>query len=210
LSRTRIKFCGLTRAADVDAAVDLGVDAVGFVLVPGSPRYVDLEAAAALRSRLPPFVVAVALFRDPDASTVKAALDRLRPDVLQFHGDEDGAFAASFGCRYLAVVGMGSPDADIEATLQRHPQAVGVLLDAHQRGTMGGQGRSFDWLRIPRNLSKPMILAGGLRTDNVAEAVARVRPYAVDVSSGIEISPGVKDSAKMKAFIKEVQRGERG
>jgi phosphoribosylanthranilate isomerase len=194
----------------VDAAVELGADAVGFVLVPGSPRRIDLATAAALRRRLPPFMVAVALFRNADPALVQEAIRRMQPELLQFHGDETADYAESFRHRYLAVVPMGTADVDVAATLARHPRATGVLFDAHVRGGMGGQGTAFDWSRIPRGLGRPVILAGGLSVENVAEAVRRVRPYAVDVSSGIEAVPGIKDYAKMKAFIEEVQRGERG
>ncbi len=210
MSSTRIKFCGLTRPQDVDAAVDLGADAVGFVLVPGSPRQIDIATAAELRRRLPPFVVAVTLFRNAEPAVVREAIERVQPDLLQFHGDETAVYAESFQRRYLAVVAMGAAEVDIPAALSRHPRAVGILFDAHARGGMGGQGQAFDWSRIPRSIGRPLVLAGGLSTKNVAEAVRKVRPYAVDVSSGIESAAGIKDSGKMKAFIDEVQRGECG
>jgi phosphoribosylanthranilate isomerase len=216
VTRTRIKFCGMTRAEDVDAAVALGADAIGLVLVPGSPRHLDVEAAAALRRRLSPFVSAVLLLRDAEAAFVHAAVARIRPDLLQFHGGETGAYCTQFGRPYLAAVAMGHADdaggsgADAAARAAEHPHAVGILLDSHVPGGMGGQGRPFDWTRIPARFDRPLILAGGLDPGNVGAAVATVRPYAVDVSSGIEASPGIKDCAKMQAFIDGVRRGECG
>jgi phosphoribosylanthranilate isomerase len=210
LTRTRIKFCGLTRAEDVDLAVALGVDAVGFVLVAGSPRHLDLDEAAALRRRLSPFVTSVVLLRDADAAFVREAIARVQPDLLQFHGREADAFCAQFDRPYLTAIAMGDAGADIAALSAEHPRAVGILFDSHVPGGMGGQGKTFDWSRIPTGLARPLILAGGLNADNVSSAVASVRPYAVDVSSGIESSPGIKDYAKMQAFIDGVRRGECG
>lgn len=221
---TRIKFCGLTRAEDVDAAVQLGADALGFVLVPDSRRALSLEAAAALRARVPASARAVLLFRDASAEFVQAAIAALRPDLLQFHGREGAAFCAAFALPYIFALPMGADEAAdgaapaatapdgaalVQSALAQHPQAAGILLDAHAPGGLGGQGICFDWSRVPRRCARPLILAGGLHSGNVAEAVRRVRPYAVDVSSGIEQSPGVKDYAKMQSFIEEVRRGER-
>ena len=210
MSRTRIKFCGLTRAEDVDAAVELGVDAIGLVLVPGSRREVDLAAATRLRARIPATVVTVLLFQDASADRVRKAIETVKPDLLQFHGSESAEFCEPFGLPYLFAVAMGSESADVAATARRHPRAAGILLDSHRKGGMGGQGAVFDWSAIPGSLQRPLVLAGGLNADNVGAAVSRIRPYAVDVSSGIESAPGIKDYAKMQAFIEEVRRVERG
>jgi phosphoribosylanthranilate isomerase len=210
LSQTRIKFCGLTRVEDVDAAVELGVDAIGFVLVPGSRRELKAEAAAALRTRVSPFVSTVLLFRDAPADFVRDCVAHLQPDLLQFHGSETADYCASFARPYLFAVAMGDSAVNVPSEVARHPAAAGVLLDSHGKGTMGGQGIAFDWATIPASVRLPLVLAGGLQPANVAEAVRRVRPYAVDVSTGIESSPGIKDYVKMQTFIDEVRRGERG
>jgi phosphoribosylanthranilate isomerase len=210
LSYTRIKFCGLTRSEDVDAAVGLGVDAVGFVLVPGSRREVDADQASMLRARVAPTVKVVLLFCDADADRVRACVQRLHPDLLQFHGSETAGFCEQFGVPYLFAIPMGDQDADVAVEVQRHPGATAVLLDSHAKGGMGGQGVPFDWSAIPATSIRPLVLAGGLNAGNVAEAVRQVRPYAVDVSTGIESSPGVKDYAKMQAFIEEVRRVDCG
>lgn len=204
--RTRIKFCGITRAGDAEAAVALGVDALGFVLVPASRRFLAPARARAIRRRLPPFVSAVALFRDADSASVQDAIDALAPDLLQFHGREDAAFCASFGLPYLKAVPMaGRPDLAREA--RRHRRAAALLLDGHGEGEMGGSGRAFAWRRVPR-LPLPIVLAGGLTPANVGAAIGTMRPFAVDVSSGIEARPGVKDPRRMKAFVAAVRRAE--
>ena len=205
IRRTRIKFCGMTRPADADAAVRLGVDAIGLVLAPASQRFIRLEEAAIIRRRLPPFVQAVALFRNAVADEVKRALDELQPDLLQFHGDESPSFCASFGRPYLRAVPM-KHGADLADWERRFAGAAALLLDAHGAGEQGGQGRAFDWSTI--RSSRPYVLAGGLTAENVAQAVRQVRPYAVDVSSGIERSPGLKDEAKMQRFIEEVRNAD--
>lgn len=210
MSQTRIKFCGLTRAGDVDAAIELGVDAVGFVLVPGSKRQVERSLASTLRAHVPATVSTVLLFKDASADQVRDAIAALHPDLLQFHGSESPEFCAQFGLPYLVALAMGEGTGDLAAEAQRYPRAAGILLDSHARGGMGGQGVTFDWSLIPRSLGRPLVLAGGLHPGNVAEAVGRIHPYAVDVSSGIESAPGQKDYAKMQAFIEEVRRVERG
>ena len=203
--RTRVKFCGITRPADADAAVRLGVDAVGLVLAAGSPRFIELPQAAMIRRRLPPFVQAVALFRNATAEAVKRALEQLQPDLLQFHGEESPEFCASFGRAYLRAVPMKG-GVDLGQWEQRFASATALLLDAHAPGEPGGQGKAFDWSAI--RASRPFVLAGGLTPDNVAQAVRGARPYAVDVSSGIESSPGIKDQAKMQQFIEEVRKAD--
>lgn len=204
-ARTRVKFCGITREADAEAAVRLGVDALGLVLAPGSPRFIDLKRAAIIRRRLPPFVQAVALFRNAAEGEVRRALEALQPDLLQFHGEEAVEFCESFSRPYLRAVPMkrGGELADWE---RRFASAAALLLDAHGAGEPGGQGLAFDWSAI--RAGRPFVLAGGLDPRNVATAVRQVRPYAVDVSSGIESAPGVKDEAKMRRFIEEVRKAD--
>jgi phosphoribosylanthranilate isomerase len=203
--RARIKFCGVTRPADAEAAVALGVDAIGLVLAPDSPRFLHLRQAAIIRRRLPPFVQAVALFRNASADEVRRALDELQPDLLQFHGDEGPEHCASFGRPYLRAVPMRD-GADLAGWERRFAGAAALLLDAHGAGEAGGRGRAFDWRTI--RASRPYVLAGGLTPENVGAAVRAVRPYAVDVSSGIEQAPGVKDAAKMRRFIEEVRNAD--
>jgi phosphoribosylanthranilate isomerase len=203
--RTRVKFCGVTRPADAEAAVRLGADAIGLVLAPGSPRFIEAAQAAIIRRRLPPFVQAVALFRNAGADVVRRALDEVQPDLLQFHGDEAPAFCASFGRPYLRAVPMRD-GADLADWERRFAGAAALLLDAHGPGQAGGQGRAFDWSGI--RASRPFVLAGGLDAGNVAAAIHAARPYAVDVSSGIEQAPGVKDESKMRRFIEAVRNAD--
>ena len=204
MSRTRIKFCGLTRLDDVRAAVELGVDAIGFVLTKKSRRFVDPAHARTLRDALPPFVSAVALFMDDDAAWVEHVIATLRPDLLQFHGAEPASVAESFDRPYIKAVPMASV-VDVAAFAASHPHASGFLLDSHALGAAGGSGEAFDWTRAPRNFARPLVLAGGLDAGNVVQAIAIAKPYAVDVSSGIESAPGVKDVAKMHAFVDAVR-----
>ncbi len=212
--RTRIKFCGMTRAGDVRLAGELGVDAVGFVFAPRSRRLVDAEQAAAMLEALAPMVDAVALFMDNPADEVREVISRVRPALLQFHGDEDETFCRSFGLRYLKAVPMGGNA--MHDALQLHarwPSAAGFLLDGHAPGEEGGSGLAFDWTRLPRGITKPYFVAGGLTPDNVHEAVVSTRPWGVDVSSGIEAVdgvPGAKDGARMRRFVEEVRRADCG
>ena len=203
--RTRVKFCGMTRPQDVEAAVQLGVDAVGLILVPGTPRFIDVPQAAIIRRRLPPFVQAVALFRNAPAGDVDRAIGELQPDLLQFHGEETPEFCERFDWPYLRAVPM-MQGADLADWERRFAGATALLLDAHGTGEQGGSGRTFDWTAI--RASRPFVLAGGLTSDNVGAAVRTARPYAVDVSSGVEQSPGVKDVAKMRRFIEEVRKAD--
>lgn len=208
MTRTRIKFCGLTRIEDVRVAVGLGVDAVGFVLTRKSRRFVEPEQARVLRDALPPFVAAVALLMDDSAEWVDDVMARVRPDLLQFHGEETAQFASRYARPYLKAVPMASI-ADVAAYSSRHPHASGFLLDSHATGTAGGTGGTFDWARAPRDFGRPLVLAGGLDAANVAHAIALARPHAVDVSSGIEVAPGIKDAAKMRAFVDAVRAADR-
>lgn len=210
MSRTRIKFCGIRRARDAECAVALGVDAIGFVLVPGSPRHLAAEAAAAIRRKLPAFVSAVALFKDADSASVQYAIDTLRPDLLQFHGSEDADYCASFGLPYLKAVAVSEAGV-YRREARQHRAAAGLLLDSHIRGGMGGRGETFDWKRaaaVVAGARLPLILAGGLTPSNVAKGIAALKPYAVDVSSGIETRPGIKDPEQMQAFVRAVRRAD--
>lgn len=200
MSRTRIKFCGLTREEDVAAACALGVDAMGFVLTQRSRRHVDLDRAVALRRGVAPFVSVVALMMDDTPAYVEEIIFRLMPDLLQFHGNEVPAYCESFGRPYLKAVPMGSVE-DVAGYVDGYRGAAGFLLDSHVLGGEGGSGQRFDWSRMPRDIERPLILAGGLDPANVADAVRFARPWAVDVSSGIESAPGLKDFEKMKLFV---------
>jgi len=210
MSRTRIKICGLTRPEDVIAAVEAGVDAVGFVFYPPSPRNVTFDQAAELASLLPPFVTAVGLFVDPQAEFVAEALRRVPLQCLQFHGDESDAQCAA------AVSGSDRPwikavrmrlGIDLIEFSASHPGACGLLLDAFVEG-YGGGGKTFDWSLIPPGIGRPMVLSGGLDPGNVGEAVRRLRPWAVDVSSGVEVTKGIKDAAKIAAFVAGVRNAD--
>lgn len=207
MSRTRIKFCGMTRAEDVAAAVALGVDAIGLILVPASPRALSLSQAVALRATLPPFVASVALSLDADPADVQRSVATLRPTFWQFHGSEAAKDCDRIGLPYLKAVPMAQPE-DAEAFAARYRAASGFVLDSHAAGGQGGSGQRFDWSRIPADLGRPLVLAGGLTPDNVFDAVCTVRPYAVDVSSGIESAPGRKDVERMRAFVAEVRRAD--
>lgn len=204
--RTRIKFCGLRREADIDAAVALGVDALGLILVPGTPRAVDVATAQRLRARVPPFISVVALVMDAPLTALSGILQRVKPDIVQFHGSEDPADCERHG-RYLKAIPMGDPEAGL-AMLAAHPRAAGYVFDAHAVGAAGGAGKVFDWARIPATVAGRVILAGGLAPHNVGDAVRRVRPFAVDVSSGIEDAPGEKSPDKMLAFVRAVREAD--
>lgn len=204
--QTRIKFCGMTRLQDVQAAIDLGVDALGFVFVKKSPRCLDISKAQQLLEVIPPSINKVALFMNPEASDVHEALESLSLDYLQFHGQEDDKFCNQFNWPYLKAIPMGS-HVSIPEFYKQFPSATAFLLDSHTAGEMGGSGESFAWKPLPSDLEKPVILAGGLTPENVAHAIRIVQPYGVDVSSGIEASKGIKDPVKMKKFVKEVKNG---
>jgi phosphoribosylanthranilate isomerase len=200
---TRAKICGITRIEDGLEAARLGADAIGLVFYPPSPRHVTVERAASIAAALPPFVSTVGLFVNPDAQQVEAVLRELRLDMLQFHGDEAPAFCARFGVPWLKAVRV-KPGVDLVQYAIRYQGAKGLLLDAYVEGTAGGTGQSFDWALIPSGLPLPVILSGGLDPDNVEAAIARVKPWAVDVSSGVEASKGIKDAAKIAAFMRGV------
>lgn len=207
--RTRIKFCGITRADDARLAADLGVDAIGLVFTRKSQRFVGIGPARTIRRMLMPFVTLVALFMDDEPGWIEEVIATVQPDLLQFHGSEAAGLAASFARPYIKAVPMASV-ADVAAYAAHHCDAVGLLFDSHAVGTPGGRGEVFDWSRIPRTLARPIVLAGGLDADNVAQAIARVRPYAVDVSSGIESAPGIKHAEKMRRFVEAVRAANEG
>ena len=206
--RTRIKICGITRIEDALLACELGVDAIGLVMTPSSPRCVSIERARAIRDSLPPFVSAVVLSHDLSAGHVSRIVEAVRPDMIQFHGREDAAFCESFGVRYIKAIGMAG-EVDVRAMAAAHPHACGFVLDGHAPGAQGGQGKVFDWSRIPHGLDQSIILAGGLNADNVARAIREVRPWAVDVASGVESAPGVKDESKLRAFVAAAASADR-
>lgn len=203
MPRIRVKICGVTRVEDALLACELGADAIGLVMTPASPRCVSLETARTIRHALPSFVSAVVLTHDLPFDRVRKIVADVQPDMIQFHGTEDAGFCESFGLRYTRAIGMAG-GLDVRATVNAHPRALGFVLDNHAPGGQGGQGRTFDWSRIPRDLGRPVILAGGLNADNVAAGIRAVRPWAVDLASGVESAPGIKDEAKLRAFFAAV------
>ena len=207
--RTRIKFCGITRLADAAAAIDLGVDAIGLILVPGSPRELNLQQARLIRKSLPPLVTAVVLLRNPVAALVHQVVQELQPDLLQFHGEESAEFCDRFGLRYVKAIAMRDARQPVGELIRPYAGAAALLFDGHQAGALGGQGASFDWNLIRDVSTQPLIVAGGLSADNVGDAIRIAQPFAVDVSSGIESAPGRKDSGKMADFVSAVARADR-
>jgi phosphoribosylanthranilate isomerase len=201
---TRIKICGITRVEDALAAAHSGADAIGLVFHERSPRHVSIAQAKQLADALPPFVFAVGLFVNAEAAFVHAVLASVPLDILQFHGDEPAEFCAQFAKPYLKAIRVKA-GVDLLQCAARFHTAKGLLLDAHVEGIAGGTGATFDWALIPKQLPLPVILSGGLNVGNVAAAIKQVRPYAVDVSSGVEASKGIKDAAKIAAFINEVK-----
>ena len=197
---TRVKICGITNLEDARAACDAGADALGFVFYGPSPRNVEVETAKTILAQLPPFITAVGLFVNPDEQFLGTALEQLSLDLLQFHGDEPEAECVRWGKPYLKAVRM-KEGIDLAEQCQTYHSSRGILLDTFVAGTPGGTGQAFDWQIIPPDLSKPIVLAGGLDPSNVAEAVRQVKPWAVDVSGGVEASKGKKDHALIKAFI---------
>ena len=201
--RTRIKICGLTRESDVDQAVEAGADAIGLVLYARSPRHVGAERAGQLARRLPPFVTPVLLFVNATPEEIAAGVAAVPNALLQFHGDELPEDCAAPGRPYLRAARM-APGVDLLDLASRHPGAAGLLLDAHVEG-YGGGGKAFDWSLIPANVPCPVVLSGGLNPANVTDGVRRVRPWAVDVSSGVESAKGIKDAGLMRRFCEAVK-----
>ena len=203
--RTRVKICGITRPEDGQCAAELGADAIGLVFYASSPRAVGIETAQAICKALPPFVSKVGLFVNAPRAEIQQVLEKVPLDVLQFHGDEAPADCEGFGRPYIKALRMAA-GIDVLAALKQFPGASGILLDSYQAGVPGGTGQTFDWSRVPTHLRQAVILAGGLNPQNVAKAIEQVRPYAVDVSGGVEVTKGIKDRDKMTAFMNEVQR----
>ena len=204
--KTRIKICGLTREEDIDAVVAAGADAIGFVFYPPSPRYVTPQRAAVLAQRIPPFVDIVGLFVNESPAVVLAACAALPINILQFHGDEDVAYCRQFDRPFLRAARV-RPGLDLVEFAGSFPGARGLLLDAFVEG-YGGGGHVFDWTLIPPDLPSFLVLSGGLTAANVVEAIERVRPVAVDVSSGVEMSKGIKDHSKIAAFVAAVRKAD--
>lgn len=206
--RTRIKICGITRPDDGVAAVRLGVDAIGLVFYAPSPRYVTVTQARAVTDVLPPFVTVVGLFVNAGEEMIEQALAQVPLTLLQFHGDESPEDCRVLGLPYIKAVRVRGAD-DVAQAAAHYHDARALLLDAYQADVPGGTGKVFDWNLIPRALDKPLILAGGLTADNVADAIRHVRPYAVDVSGGVEERKGIKSADKMAAFVSRVETTNR-
>ncbi|KOR28967.1 N-(5'-phosphoribosyl)anthranilate isomerase [Achromatium sp. WMS2] len=205
--RIRVKVCGLTRAEDAQAAVAAGVDAIGLVFYPPSPRAVTPQQAQQVVANLPPFVTVTGLFVDATRESIAHVLKVVRIDLLQFHGEEPPTSCLGYGKPWIKAIRM-APEVDLLALHAQYQGAAAVLLDAYQPGIPGGTGSRFAWERIPQELRNQIILAGGLTPDTVEQAVRQIRPYAVDVSGGVEQRKGIKDAAKIAAFMRGVRRGE--
>ena len=202
--RTRIKICGITRLEDAQASIKAGCDALGFVFFKESPRYIALDAFKAIAKVLPPFVTKVGLFVNAEPVDIQKAIQSGLIDLIQFHGEETPQFCRQFEFPYIKAVGVSS-SVNLLQYEKDFYDADALLLDASHEHLKGGTGQTFDWNLIPNSLSKPVVLAGGLTVDNVKEAIKQVKPYAVDVSGGVEESKGIKNSLKIQAFIKETQ-----
>jgi phosphoribosylanthranilate isomerase len=207
--RTRVKICGIRDAAHARVAADAGADAIGLNFFPESPRYVMPREAARIATSLPPYVSAVGLFVNASEAEIRAILEAVPLDLLQFQGDEGADFCESFGRPYVRAVSM-APGTDLLEYAQRFSRAKALLLDAHVPGQRGGTGETFDWAGFPRQFPLPLILSGGLTAENVGRAVRETRPWAVDVSSGVEASRGVKDAGRIIEFIRSVRREDAG
>jgi phosphoribosylanthranilate isomerase len=202
--RTRIKICGLRDAGMARAAAEAGADAVGIVFHPSSPRFASLQQAAAIVAALPAFVQAVGLFANAPQAQVRDTLSAVPLSLLQFHGDEEPDFCVQFGLPWLKAVRVGA-QTDLLECRRRFARATALLLDASVPGEFGGTGASFDWSLVPREFASRIVLSGGLHPGNVGEAIRVVRPWAVDVSSGVESSRGVKDAARIVEFVRSVK-----
>ncbi len=202
-ARVRVKICGITRPEDALDAARHGADAIGLVFYRKSPRAVTVAQARRIAEAMPPFVAKVGLFVDPEESLVHEVLSQVPLDLLQFHGDETPQACARYGRPFIKAIQMRE-DVQLARVAEQYHMAAGLLLDTYVDGVQGGTGQAFDWKRVPRRLAKPVILAGGLTPDNVAKAISLARPYAVDVSGGVEQSKGIKDPEKMAAFMRGV------
>jgi phosphoribosylanthranilate isomerase len=203
-NRVRVKICGITRPADAVAAANAGADAIGMNFWPRSERVVDATKAMAIIKSLPPFVTTVGLFVNQERNFIQSIVDKLDLDLLQFHGDETQEDCIAFSKPFTKAIRM-MPDIDLLDVISRYELSRGILLDSYVTGKAGGTGYSFDWDRVPQNIQKPVILAGGLNPDNVHDAIEAVKPYAVDVSGGVESEPGIKDALKIIEFVKNVR-----
>jgi phosphoribosylanthranilate isomerase len=204
VNRTRIKVCGITRLEDAAVAVAAGVDALGFVFYDKSPRAVTVEKVYDIINALPAFITTVGLFVDAPAREVTKILCHIPLNLLQFHGDEDAAYCEQFGIPYIKAIRVKQGD-DVNAKIANYPSAASILLDTYKEDVPGGTGESFDWALVPTVTTKPIILAGGLTAENVSHAIKQVKPYAVDVSGGVEKEKGIKDAVKINAFVRGVQ-----
>ena len=205
MSYVRSKICGITRIEDALVAAEAGADAIGFVFYAKSPRAVDVRQARAIITELPPFVTTVGLFVNASRCELNEILEVVPLDLLQFHGDETPQDCEGYHRPWIKALRV-RPGDDLEAACKQYAGARGILLDTYVAGVPGGTGEAFDWSLVPAHLSKPIILAGGLSADNVGQAIAQVRPYAVDVSGGVEQAKGIKDAAKIEAFMRAVKQ----
>ena len=201
---TRVKICGITRGQDAIVAASLGAHAVGLMFYKDSPRFVSVDKARKVIEELPPFVTRVGVFVNPEEQEVNAVLRTMRLDLLQFHGDESPQFCVRFGMPYIKAIRV-TKDMDLLQYASRYRDAEALLLDTHSESSYGGTGEAFDWNLIPGNMPVPIILSGGLNAENVARAIRQLQPWAVDVSSGVESAKGIKDAAKIAAFMQEVR-----
>ena len=206
--RTRVKMCGFTRVEDAVMAAELGVDAIGLVFYPPSPRHVTLAQAAAISKALPAFTSVVALFVDAADAQIREVLQSISVDCIQFHGDEAPDVCTRYAKPYIKALRV-QDTTDIADFAARYDSAAGLLLDAYHPDAKGGTGQAFDWRLMPEKCALPIILAGGLAPEVVKDAIKQYRPYALDVSSGVEAAKGIKDAAKMAAFLKEVNETDR-
>jgi phosphoribosylanthranilate isomerase len=206
--RTRVKICGITRHEDARIVIDAGADAIGLVFYSKSPRFVNNSLAAEISQAIPAFVSTVALFKDADEAFVETVLQQVEIDLIQFHGSESAEFCEQFDRPYVKALGMKSPECDLAylaKQCQTYQSAKALLLDSHAPGEAGGTGETFDWSSIG-SVDKPVVLAGGLNPENVKQAIQIAQPYAVDISSGVESAPGIKDKTKLLEFMQQVER----
>ena len=203
--RTRVKICGITRLEDALRAVEQGADAIGLVFYAPSPRNLSINHAAEIAKQIPAFVTVVGLFVNAEARFINEVISKVKLDLLQFHGDETPAECARYSLPFIKAIRVKS-STNLVQYAQDFAEARALLLDAYTEGVVGGTGHVFDWNLIPKQLTKPVILAGGLNADNVADAIAQVKPYAVDVSGGVELSKGIKDAAKLAVFMQQVYK----
>lgn len=206
--RTRVKICGITNVADALNAIECGADAIGLVFYVPSPRFVTIDQAQKIVAAIPPFVSVVGLFVNASTVEIEAVLSQVRIDVLQFHGDENAAECERIKLPYLKAIRVKN-DTNLLQCEVEFSSAKALLLDTYSEVAFGGTGHVFNWALIPKNMSKPIILAGGLNPENVADAIKQVQPYAVDVSGGVEASKGVKDAEKIAAFMQAVKVNKR-